>query len=63
MIKYKDECIGCPPEKGCLGNSCPNIHIPYHICDDCGEEDESIYEYEGQELCLSCLLDKLDKVN
>ena len=28
MIKYEDECVGCPPERGCLGSVCPNRNVP-----------------------------------
>lgn len=59
MIEYRDQCVGCPPEMGCLGNSCPNKNVPYHACDHCGvsEDDEKIYEYEGEELCSEHFLD------
>ena len=38
MIKYINECVGCPPERGCLGSACPNRNIPVVFCDMCGEE-------------------------
>ena len=28
MIKYENECVGCPPERGCLGSSCPYMNVP-----------------------------------
>ena len=31
-------------------------------CDECGDETQ-LYEWENQELCLSCLEKYLDKVN
>lgn len=54
MIKYKNDCVGCPPEIGCLGNSCPYRSAPYHFCDRCGEEIEEPIEFEGEELCEEC---------
>ena len=29
MIKYYDECVGCPAELGCIGNGCPYLNIPH----------------------------------
>ena len=51
MIKYENECVGCPPERGCLGSSCPYINVPRLYCDDCGEEDEKLYENDDEQLC------------
>ena len=62
MVKYENECVGCPPEMGCLGSFCPNIRVPHFYCDDCGEE-EQLYYFEGRELCLDCIEKLLDKVN
>lgn len=43
----------------CSGSLCPNLQ-PYEqiVCDDCGEETD-LYEYDGAELCLSCILNSL----
>ena len=43
MIKYEDECVGCPPEMGCMGNSCPNRNVKHLYCDKCGEDCEELY--------------------
>ena len=43
MIKYEDNCVGCPPEMGCLGSACSNRNVPVFVCDDCGCEDETLY--------------------
>ncbi len=55
---YRDECAGCPPEKGCLGSSCPYSSVEYLICDECGDEFEFLYDYDGEELCQDCLLNR-----
>ena len=60
-VKLINECVGCPPEMGCLGSACPHRNIPVFSCDQCGD-DGDIYEYEGQHYCPSCLLDLFDKV-
>lgn len=62
MVKYENECVGCPKELGCLGNTCPNRNVPHHYCDKCGDETD-LYEFDDSELCGSCVLDSLKKVN
>ena len=61
MITYEDECVCCPKEMGCLGSRCPNRNVPHLHCDECGEET-NLYEYEGEELCIECIKNRLDKV-
>ena len=62
MITYENECVGCPPEMGCMGNSCPNKNVQHMCCDQCGYEHEELYVYDGQELCADCVLNSLEKV-
>lgn len=62
MTEYKNECVGCPPERGCLGSTCPNRNIPYLVCDECGDECDILYDYDGDELCEYCLLDKFRRI-
>ena len=61
MREYSNECVGCPPERGCLGDSCPNRHVLRFYCDGCDEETQ-LYEYEGEELCIDCIEERLEKV-
>lgn len=61
-IEYENECVGCPTEMGCMGDNCPNRHVPHLYCDDCGEEYEELYDYEGEQLCQKCLLERFEKV-
>lgn len=66
MIKYVNECCGCAvPAYPCLGSSCPNRNVPHYVCDNCGvdDEDEDIYEFDGQQLCAECILNSLEKLN
>ena len=47
MIKYENECVGCPPEMGCLGDECSNRNVPHYYCDKCDkhfEDQEGIVE-------------------
>lgn len=62
MKKLENECVGCPKEMGCLGSSCPNRNVPHFYCDECGEEDEKIYYYDGEELCIECIKNRLEEV-
>lgn len=61
MIEYKNECVECPPEMGCLGSCCPYIRVPHISCDKCGEEGK-IYHYDGEHLCISCIEETLEEV-
>ena len=61
MIRYEDECVGCPPEMGCLGSACRYSNVPHYYCDECGDEDK-LYYYNDRELCENCLLDKFPVV-
>ena len=62
MKKIENECCGCPKEMGCLGDVCPNKNVARFYCDVCGEE-ETLYCFDGEELCQDCLLEKFDKVS
>ena len=55
MVKYENECVGCPPEMGCLGDACPNRKVPRYYCDKCDAEMDEIYDVDGEELCEDCL--------
>ena len=63
MIKYEDECVGCPPEMSCMGNSCPNRNVKHLYCDKCGEDCEELYidDYDNQ-VCEDCLKKQFDKI-
>lgn len=62
MIKHVNECVGCPPERGCRGSSCPNRDVVYFICDSCGQEVDELCSYDGSELCMDCLWETVPKV-
>ena len=59
MRKYENDCVGCPPEMGCLGSSCSNRNALHIYCDKCHIEVDfdGLYEYDGDELCEDCLKD------
>lgn len=59
---YEDECVGCPPEIGCLGSVCPNKNVLHMYCDKCEEEVDELYETENGQLCADCVLGMFEKV-
>lgn len=61
MIEYENDCVGCPPEIGCFGSSCPNRNVPHAYCDKCGDE-APIYSLDDddEQLCEECMIRKLN---
>ena len=63
MIRYEDNCTGCSTIFGsCRGASCPNRNVPVLVCDDCGSEVETLYDYDGDQVCAECLLGRVPQV-
>lgn len=61
MKKYENECVGCPPEIGCLGSTCSKRNVPHYYCDKCKKETD-LYHYDGKELCIGCIEETLERV-
>lgn len=57
MIKYENQCVDCPKEMGCLGNSCRYRNVSVYYCDTCG--DEADYEIDGDHYCWDCAAEYL----
>lgn len=53
----ENECVGC---ERCV--NCGRKEVMTYRCDDCGDCDCDLYEYEGEELCGECVLKRLPKV-
>lgn len=63
MVKYEDECCGCATESYlCHGSACPNLNVNHLYCDDCKNEVDELYDFEGIQLCEKCLLRKFEKI-
>ena len=63
MITYEDECCGCATENyPCMGSACPYRNVPHLYCDKCKEEVDTLYEYEGDQVCIDCIVKSLKKV-
>lgn len=62
MKKTENECVGCTSMGlPCMGHGCPNLAVTRFYCDECGDEEE-LYYYDEQELCIECIKKKLTKV-
>lgn len=59
MKKTESECVQCGMP--CVGRACPNYEVTRYYCDKCRAE-ETLYEYEGKELCKECLLKNFEIV-
>ena len=62
MIKYENECVGCPPEMVCLGSGCPNRNGLYLLCDRCDADCEELYILGDEQVCEECLKDNFEKI-
>lgn len=60
MVRIEDECVSCGLP--CLGDSCVNRNVRRYYCDDCGEDVETLYHYDGEQLCEQCVLKRLEIV-
>lgn len=61
MREVENECVGCPTEMGCLGSSCPKRNVTHFYCDECKDETD-LYYYDDEELCLDCIVKRLERV-
>lgn len=59
MKKIENECVDCGLP--CLGSGCPYRNVTRFYCDECNDE-APLYHYDGQELCIECIKEKLEIV-
>lgn len=59
MHKTENECVSCGLP--CMGDCCPYRNVTRYYCDKCGEET-TLYHFDGEELCLDCIKDRLERV-
>ena len=57
MIKYENECVGCPQCVHCGRDKTQHLY-----CDRCGEDSEELYVFDGEELCEDCLKNSLERI-
>ena len=62
MIIFESDCCDCAvPGYPCVGKSCPRYSSPHYYCDICKEE-KVLYKYDGEQLCIECIENKLEIV-
>lgn len=62
MKKIINKCCNCHiPAYKCLGENCPLKVSERYYCDTCGNE-EKLYHFDGQELCINCIEKLLKEV-
>lgn len=53
MTEYENACVGCD-----YCTNCGRAHSPFTVCDECGSDcrdcGDTVYEYDGKELCEGC---------
>ena len=60
MIFYTNDCVDC--SLPCTYELCPFYRVMHSRCDYCNEEDVKLYNYNGDEICESCLLNEFEVV-
>lgn len=59
MRRLENDCVDCGMP--CIGNSCPYRNVEHLYCDECGDETQ-LYEFDGEELCIDCIKQRLKEV-
>lgn len=65
MVREENDCCSCAtPGYPCIGESCSLRHAKHYYCDCCKNEFNvaDLYDYDGEQLCEDCLLEKVPKV-
>lgn len=59
MIVIESDCYDC--DLPCIFEACPHYRTVHYYCDKCETED-ILYEFEGEQLCVECILEQLERV-
>lgn len=59
MVRIENECVGC--DWPCIYEACPYWAVARLYCDEC-EEENQLYWFDGQQLCLDCIEARLERV-
>lgn len=60
MINVENECVDCGLP--CIYESCPYWAVARFYCDECGSEEDTLYWWDDQQLCLGCVEARLERV-
>lgn len=59
MVRYENDCVDCGIA---CSQSCRLKSVPHFYCDNCKDEADELYEFDGYQLCPECVLKGLKKV-
>lgn len=59
LIVVENECCGC--DWPCIREACRYYKVARFYCDECGYE-EDLYHFDNQELCVDCIIKRLEQV-
>lgn len=60
MVRIESGCVDCGLP--CIGNACRYYEEKHYYCDGCKEEFDTLYQFDGEELCGDCVLKRLEVV-
>lgn len=60
MTRYESQCVSCGFP--CRYEACRCYKVRVLECDNCGDEADKLYRIDGEELCESCVLERLEVV-
>lgn len=58
MITVENYCNGCPECIHCGRN----VDAEVLQCDSCGGYEDELYKFDGEDLCIDCIKERLEKV-
>ena len=61
MVETENECCDCGLP--CTYQACPYWAVTRCYCDKCGEEQDVLYWWDRQQLCLDCIEEQLERVD
>ena len=59
MVKVESGCVDCGLP--CIHGACRYYKHVIYECDSCGEESP-LYWFDGNQLCIGCIAEKLEEV-
>ena len=60
MIRYENECVDCGLP--CMHERCIYWAVTRLYCDECDNEENTLYWWDDQQLCLDCIEARLERV-
>lgn len=60
MVRTENECCDCGLP--CIYESCPFWAVSRLYCDECDSEEDILYWWDDQQLCLGCIEARLERV-